>query len=481
MANAKLKELTQTLAQLADRKRFNKINFYHPYPKQRKFLDLGLTKRERLFCAGNRVGKSETGAFEAACHATGLYPAWWEGARFDHPTRGWCAGVTAVATRDIQQTKLFGTPGVIADIGTGYIPKDRIIDKSMTHGVTDAFDTVQVRHSTNGVDDGISTVGFKSFEQGRAKFQGDTIDWGWGDEEGPFEVYTEFLTRLTGQGRLWTTYTPFMGKTELTERFLSSEHPDRAMQKMSLLEAEHFTREEIQQKIDGYPSYERDARIYGDPKMGEGRVFMLDEALITENPLTYIPEHWVAIWGIDFGIGHPFAAILALWDKDNDCIHLHHAIRIADAVIAQHASMIKRIAANVNVAWPQDGTARDPKSGSPVAALYRQEGVRMLPTHATFVDGSVSFEGGITEMEQRMKSGRLKVAAHLSEWFEEFRFYHRKDGKVVKVHDDLMSATRMVIMAKRFATREPLGALQRNRRRRGGLAGGIDPSDHWGY
>ena len=53
-----------------------------------------------------------------------------------------------------------------------------------------------------------------------------------------------------------------------------------------------------------------------------------------------------------------------------------------------------------------------------------------------------------------MQTGRLKVYRHLNDWFEEFRLYHRKDGKVVKEHDDLMAATRYGVMMLRFA--EPL-------------------------
>ena len=59
------------------------------------------------------------------------------------------------------------------------------------------------------------------------------------------------------------------------------------------------------------------------------------------------------------------------------------------------------------------------------------------------------------EMLDRMQTGRLKVFRHLNEWFEEFRLYHRADGKVVKEADDLMSATRYAIMMLRFAETPP--------------------------
>ena len=55
------------------------------------------------------------------------------------------------------------------------------------------------------------------------------------------------------------------------------------------------------------------------------------------------------------------------------------------------------------------------------------------------------------DMLTRMEMGKLKVFSSLLDWFEEFRLFHRKDGKVVKEGDDLMAATRYGIMMLRFA------------------------------
>ena len=54
-------------------------------------------------------------------------------------------------------------------------------------------------------------------------------------------------------------------------------------------------------------------------------------------------------------------------------------------------------------------------------------------------------------MLDRMRTGRLKAFAHLVDWFDEFRLYHRKDGRVVKQYDDLLCATRNALMMLRFA------------------------------
>ena len=76
----------------------------------------------------------------------------------------------------------------------------------------------------------------------------------------------------------------------------------------------------------------------------------------------------------------------------------------------------------------------------------------MLGSHCTNPDGGNSVEPGIMEMFQRMQSGRLKIFNHLGDWFAELRMYHRKDGKIVKERDDIMSATRYAIMSLRYAS-----------------------------
>ena len=76
----------------------------------------------------------------------------------------------------------------------------------------------------------------------------------------------------------------------------------------------------------------------------------------------------------------------------------------------------------------------------------------MLYTHSQFEDGSVSVETGLMDMLDRMQTGRFKVFKHLNDWWEEFRLYHRKDGRVVKEGDDLMSATRYALMMLRHAS-----------------------------
>jgi phage terminase large subunit-like protein len=169
---------------------------------------------ERAFMAANRVGKTVVGAYEVTVHLTGEYPAWWEGRRFDRPTDWWAASDTSETTRDIVQLALLGPPG---DYGAGMIPHRHILTIAPRRGVTDAVDLVRVRH----VSGGISTLGFKAFEQGREKFQGTAKHGIWLDEESSEAVYDECLVRLmTTDGLMLVTFTPLKGLSAVALRFL---------------------------------------------------------------------------------------------------------------------------------------------------------------------------------------------------------------------------------------------------------------------
>jgi len=456
-------EIAATLAQLRAldaHRRYNAMEFWKPYPKQMEFFSLGKTHAERLLMAGNRLGKTMAGGFETACHLTGLYPDWWPGRRWDRPVKAWAAGVSTTAVRDIVQTQLCGPPEVEEEFGTGFIPRSCFVSRpTLARGaVSGSYDTARIYHHTNGIRDGISTLQFKSYEQGRMKFQGASLDFCWPDEEPPMDVYTEMCTRFAAtRGMSFMTFTPLEGMSDVVIRFLSEVSPDRAVVQMGIKDAAHMTPEMVEELLGRYPAHEREARMNGEPLLGSGRVFTTNPDFITFPVDQIIPEHWAKLWGVDFGITHPFAAVLAAWDKDNDVIYLLETYKASDELPLAHAEAIRRIAAEVPVAWPHDGHKRDPGSGMQLASLYKKLDLRTLATHAHFVGGSISTEAAVLEMQQRFQESRLRVRADLADFLEEYRMYHRKDGLIVKARDDLISATQKIIMMKRYARAVALG------------------------
>jgi phage terminase large subunit-like protein len=155
---------------------------------------------------------------ECAYHLTGKYPADWIGKRFPKPTRGWVGCDTFPNVRDGAQRLLVGEPKIETEWGTGLIPGDDLIGWARAGGGSpDLLDHVLVRHVTGG----ISTLAFKSYDQGRKKWQGETLDFVWFDEEPPQDIYTEGLTRTNATGGIvWLTFTPLQGMSAVVHQFI---------------------------------------------------------------------------------------------------------------------------------------------------------------------------------------------------------------------------------------------------------------------
>ena len=213
------------LTERVRRIRRNRLADYQPYAKQREFHEAGAIHRERLLMAANQVGKTLAGGAEVAMHLTGQYPGWWPGRRFDGPTRGWVGSVTGEVTRDNAQRMLVGNPRDRASWGEGMIPGDSLGRVSLRSGIPDALDGVLVRH----VSGGWSSLGFKTYEAGRTKWQGETLDFVWFDEEPPMDVYMEGLTRTNASGGcVFITFTPIFGMSDVVHMFMESEKNDGA-------------------------------------------------------------------------------------------------------------------------------------------------------------------------------------------------------------------------------------------------------------
>jgi phage terminase large subunit-like protein len=431
---------------------------YKAYPKQREFHKAGgdPAVRERLLIAGNQLGKTWSAGFETAMHLTGQYPDWWDGAYFPHPIAAWAAGVTGEVTRDSVQRVLCGR---INALGTGAIPADAIKDKAMKRGVADAIDTLIIRHGGGGdVQAGESLVGFKSYDQGREKFQAETLDYVWLDEEPPLDIYTEALTRTNAtDGILAMTFTPLKGMSDVVKRYLVEKQAGTHVTTMTIHDALHYTPEQRKAIIASYPAHEREARSNGVPTLGSGKIFPVDESTIKCQAFA-IPAHWPRIAGIDFGWTHPTAGGWIALDRDTDTAYVYDAYRVKEATPQVHATAFRAKGQWIPVAWPHDGN-NDTAAGQNLATQYRDAGVNMLKDKATHAPaagkeegtGGNSLEAGLMDMLDRMQTGRLKVFEHLNDVFEEIRMYHREDGKVVKLDDDLISAIRYGLMMLRHA------------------------------
>ena len=314
--------------------------------------------------AGNQLGKTLAGGNEAAMHATGRYPDWWKGRRFDGPTIGWACGVTGEVVRDTVQRVLVGRTG---EHGTGAIPKDALVELVSARGTPDLLDIIRVNH----VSGGTSIIGLKTYAAGREKFQGETLQWVWLDEEPPIDIYTEALTRTNvGANPVWMTFTPLLGVSSVVKRFLHEKSDDRYKVVMTIEDVGHYTDDEKKTIIASYPQHELEARTKGIPILGSGRIFPIPEETLRCKHRDF-PPHWPRIGGMDFGWDHPFAAVEVVWDRDSDTMYVAKAYRLREATPILHAAALREWGRELPWAWPRDGRRETLEgAGIALAALH---------------------------------------------------------------------------------------------------------------
>lgn len=400
----------------------------------------GASCRERLFLAGNRVGKTFSGAHEGAMHLTGMYPSWWTGKRFETPVDAWAASDTSETTRDILQNEYLGNP----DKGVfGAIHPSLIVNRDARRGVANAVDTILVRHKSGGV----SQLGFKSYDQGRAKFQGTHKHFIHLDEEPPQDVYDECFMRTTGvgskeRGLILMTMTPLGGLTPLiqtyTDGMVSGQPQDGRVfiqagwEDNTYLSAEE--REDLAKRFASRP-HELEARMRGVPSIGSGMIYPIEESRITCDPFE-IPEHWPRCGGMDFGWTNPTAVVWLAYDKDADIAYVYAEYRQAELSPQTHANNIQARGAWIPIACDPAGQSAGQTDGEALMGKYQSHGLNM-----NAADNSV--ESGIQEVLERFLTGRLKILKTCEGLLSERRSYARDEkGRVKKMNDHLMDALR---------------------------------------
>ena len=441
---SKLTITTEDVRAELERRKRNKINYMFPdtgpfsrdqYPKHMEVIAETKDKRQVCMLAANRVGKSELGAYITSCHATGIYPKWWNGKKFTKPTSIIVCGETGQLVRDSVQEKLLGP---ITAFGTGLIPGDLITDKRPRSGIPNAVDTVLVQHISGGV----STIQFQSYDQGREKFQATARHLVWCDEEPPLEIYTEILLRtMTTGGLVLSTFTPLKGmSTTVLHIKQQAEEGLAAVITATWDDAPHLSEEDKTELWASLPPHQRDARSKGVPSLGSGAIYPVPESDFVITPMM-IPIHWRWCYGMDVGWNNTAAVWLA-YDPESDTIYITNEYKRGQAEPAVHASAVRQMKGDwVPGAIDPASRGRAQSDGEQLLNSYQQQGLNLV-----LADNGV--ESGLFNVYERLSTGRIKVFSTCVKWLEEFRLYRRDEkGRIVKEMDHLMDATRYAVNA----------------------------------
>lgn len=429
-SNVAVADRRRRLARALAEVRRDPLCWYRPHGRQREFHAAGCLARERLFLAGNRVGKTLAGAAEVGFHLTGRYPAWWQGVRFTAPVRAWAASVSREVTRDILQEVYLGEKGVI--------PQRLVLGTSMKSGLAGAVDMVKVWHVCGGT----SVLGFKSFDQGRASFQGTAREVIHLDEEPDIGIYEECLLRtLTVGGHILLTMTPLMGVTEMVRHFTESTRGQgKAIVQAGWAEAPHLSHEAVDQLRRSLRATEIRAREFGEPCVGKGRVFPVDEEEIVCRRFE-VPAKWRRCVGVDFGWANPTAAVWLAHDTEKDIVYVTDVYTASERVPAEHACEILRRGKWIPAVCDPSGQAVGVKDGASLIEVYEKNGLR-------FEAADNAVEAGLMVWLERMRAGKFRVFEDLLPWWHEFRLYARDEkGRVIKRDDHLMDATRYALVS----------------------------------
>ena len=343
MKKQRLTELSDQLCNEKNRrirqdtlKRYNQGKLVH----EKQLIFHKNTKKNRWVFGGNRTGKTECGAVETVWLARGNHPY-----KPNKPqTSGWVVSLSAQVQRDVAQQKILH-----------YLNKDWIVDVVMQSGKKESMeygiiDKILVRN----VSGKISTIGFKSVDQGREKFQGTSLDYVWFDEEPPEDIYMECKMRVLDRcGEIFGTMTPLKGLTWVYNEVYLNERDDPEIwyENISWQDNPFLNQEEISKLKSQMSEKELESRCDGKFSSANGLVYPnFDENQNVIDPFD-VPKEWFDNISIDPGFTNPLSCHFYARDFD-DNVYVIAEVYAKEKPIEEHSRLIHAVADSLG--WPKD-------------------------------------------------------------------------------------------------------------------------------
>lgn len=336
-------------------------------------------KRNRWVFGGNRTGKTECGAVEVVWMARGIHPFRKNRARTD----GWVVSLSTRVQKDVAQKKVLAyldprwIEGIVMQSGSSTSPENGVIERILVKNVSGE----------------VSTIGFKSVEEGRDKFQGASLDYVWFDEEPPEDIYTECVMRvLDKEGDIFCTMTPLLGKTFVYDKiYLNKSNDDEVFYTFfEWADNPFLSKAEIKRLESVMSEDELEARRFGRFVTNDGRLVYpeFDENINVVDPFE-VPLAWQDTISIDPGLNNPLSAHWYAVDPLTSNIYVVAEHFEAGKGVDYHADMIKKISERLG--WKRNcfggfdalidsaanqTTLNNPKS---VTTLFRECGIDVNP------------------------------------------------------------------------------------------------------
>lgn len=426
LPRARQVELVKLLKEAAVKAKEAAVREYVPNPGQLRFhTDL---RSNRLLLGGNRSGKTEAGAWETAALCLGEHR--WLSERMPPPLNIWVAGVESKVVRRILHRKLLK-----------YIPDTRIENWKPWEGAG-------ILTCSNG-----SVVTFKSYEEGREKFQSEDLDFIWFDEEPPPDIFEESSVRLVDRMGSWIiTMTPLRGMTWVYHDLYCrrDDTPDLGVFQISTADNVDNLGEEAVKKFERRMagSEEREARLFGGFTALKGLFYPnLSEKLhVVEGADLLVQPDWFTVCSLDPG-GTDYTACLLVsrdfagkWYVRREYLRRH-------GTIATHAEAIIKMTKDVKVdLWTGDPRAKQ------WFEEYARYGLNFWPCQAHEVAPLVERIRMLFDPDEEGKP-RLVIDSTCKETIRQLREYRRhknrwgdyEDRAEVRQDDDACDSLRYAL------------------------------------
>ena len=456
----RIKEIDEELIR---RQKCDKLSTYNKGKKihRKQIAFHKCKKKNRWVFGGNRSGKTECGAVESVYMARGIHPY----RKNRDNVFGWVVSLSQQVQRDVAQSKILQ-----------YLNPEWIDDVIMLSGRKDSIkngviDQIKIKN----VFGGISTIGFKSCDQGREKFQGSSLDFVWFDEEPPKDIYEECRMRvLDKNGDIFGTMTPLKGLTFIyDEIYLNrSNSPDIWYEFMEWADNPFLDKKEVKKLTATLSDTELESRRYGKFRSDTGLVYTeFDENVHVIEPFD-VPYDWQDVLSIDPGLNNPLSCHWYCVDYDGN-IYVVAEHYEAKRDIGYHANKINEISDIIG--WHRDGKGRIVAlidSAANQRTLASQKSVtELFYEYGIVANPKVNKDlfSGIARVKEYFKSNKIFIFKNCVNMIREIKGYWWGDGDVPKKKDDhSLDELRYYVMSKpdNVRPKTPLTEIQKDKEMR---------------
>ena len=255
----------------------------------------------------------------------------------------------------------------------------------------------------------------------------------WLDEAGQmkYQVWVVIQARL-GQklGKALLTTTPYAMNwlySEFYKRYKEND-PDYEVINFASTDNPLYPKEEFERARKTLSPILFEMRYQGYFRKMEGLVYpeFNTNHIVDDFP---VPTDWTRIGGMDFGFNNPCVVHYGAIDSD-DVLYVYHETYRQGALLSQIAEDMEK----------EIYTLADP------SGLQHIEELRALGVDIAAADNEVN--AGIERVNERIRTGRLKIFRSCKNLIDEFETYHWQEGKdkPFKEGDHCMDSLRYLVM-----------------------------------